>query len=94
MHLPGRSWFTRADQIFVHVKFFGRFSDYILYIIYYILYNQRETCLYNMRVPGRGASNFTYYKIHCSSCKAGKAAKQLESCKAAGKLRLSNFKSS
>lgn len=30
--LPGQS--TRADQIFVHVKFFERFRNYILYIIY------------------------------------------------------------
>jgi hypothetical protein len=44
----------------------------------------------------RAASNFTYYKIRCGSCKAGKAAKQLESCdcqilKAAGAAAKSNL---
>ena len=38
-----------------------------------------------MRIPGRGVSNFTYYKICYSSCKAGKARNQL------GKLRKFDF---
>lgn len=78
MHSPGHSWFTRAAQNFVYCKFFERFADYILYIIYNF-----EAARNFVHLP-----KFAWYFVRmrqilniCSSCKAGK-------------LRLSNFKSS